>query len=219
MFTSPRTYPRRPRHRSTCHLITASRNICTASGKSNAIPVLFLFLWLTKSMTFTLRVTTDRVTETVQELKKLFKPPSAQVLVNVEKKSKYPFIIFGPLSPDFDTRRFVPTASCKVLSPELRINDGIYDVCGSIFRPGSGFSEQDVSVQASGFVISAFQTFPGEDSQRLEDNWITWTGQYSPFIVPVIVLILAQSSPSSCSLIQQIFHCHPHASLSLLSPK
>lgn len=136
-----------------------------------------------------------RVTETVQELKKLFRPPSAQILVNVEKKSKYPFIIFGPLSPDFDTRRFVPTSSCKVLSPELRINDGIYDVCGSIFRPGSGFSEQDASVQAVGFVISAFQTFPGEDSQRLEENWITWTGQY--------VLVYSRTSVS-CDLLPNL---------------
>lgn len=115
------------------------------------------------------------MTETVQELQKLFRPPTAQILVNVEKNSKYPFIIFGNVS-DFDTQRFVPTSYCQVLSPQLRINDGIYDVCGSILRPGSGFSDQDSSLQALGFVISAFQTFPGEDSQRLEENWITWTG-------------------------------------------
>ena len=146
------------------------------------------------------------MTETVQELQKLFRPPSTRILVNVEQKSKYPFIIFGPLASDFDTRRFAPTSSCKVLSPELRINDGIYDVCGSILRPGSGFSERDASVQAPGFVISAFQTFPGEDSQRLEENWITWTGK--PLIRSLHCLhacCLTRSPPSqagaSCQVI------------------
>lgn len=126
------------------------------------------------------------MTETVAELKKLFQPPSGVILVNVEKKSKYPFIIFGPLVSDFDTSRFLPTSSYQNLSPELRINDGIYDICGILTRPGSGYCEAEgdpVSSTSSpqvpilGYVVSAFQTFPGEDSEKLEDNWITWTGE------------------------------------------
>jgi hypothetical protein len=121
------------------------------------------------------------VTDTVQELKKLFKSPSTCILVNVEKKSKYPFIIFGPLlslPSDFDTRKFVPTSNCNFLSSELRINDGIYDVCDIITRPRiPGPSSSFASDAARGFVVSAFQTFPGEDSEKLEENWITWTGK------------------------------------------
>lgn len=157
--------------------------------------------------------TEHRVGETVNQLRKLFKPPATQILVNVEKQSKYPFIIFGPLGSDFDPRGLMPTASTNVLSPELRINDGIYEICGSVTRPSPGpygeSSSLDVDpdgrlIQSSthqshvagevipadhhtyydptatplGYVVSAFQTFPGEDSERLEENWIVWTGMW-----------------------------------------
>lgn len=136
----------------------------------------------------------------------------------------------------------------NVLSPDLRINDGIYDVIASIIRPitplairstnvslknyncTSQYSQLDclfnsnesgtmnttasatvtsdplVTAQQQaypncnvnnvigqstghqgslqlrtcpplGYVILAFQTFPGEDSSKLEENWITWTGE------------------------------------------
>lgn len=117
--------------------------------------------------------------------------------------------------------------------PELRYVDGLYTVCDSIVRPGSGIpddgeedlylgdqSQQDTSNNSSysdhyqhqasmydnsvygnqhshhnqekgghhvtfqktdkprpaGYIVSAFATFPGEDSERLEKNWQTWTG-------------------------------------------
>lgn len=99
--------------------------------------------------------------ETVQQLKEHFKPPATQILVNVERKAKYPFIIFGALGHSFDTRSVMPTAATSSLSPELRISDGIYDICGSLTRPGSGFGDDDVSMPL-GYIISAFQTFPGK---------------------------------------------------------
>lgn len=74
------------------------------------------------------------VIDTVQQLKEHFKPPTTQILVNVEKKAKYPFIIFGTLGPGFDTRPIVPSAATNSLSPELRISDGVYDICGSLTR-------------------------------------------------------------------------------------
>lgn len=118
------------------------------------------------------------VFETVQQLKGHFKPPATQILVNVEKKAKYPFIIFGPLGQGFDTGQIVPSAATNSLSAELRISDGIYDICGSLTRPGSGFNDDELSLPL-GYIISAFQTFPGEDSERLENSWITWTGEWS----------------------------------------
>lgn len=124
----------------------------------------------------------QRVNETVGELRKWFKSPATQILVNVESKSKYPFIIFGPLGPSFNASGFVPSASTEPLSSELRINDGIYNVCGSVSRPApcSGSSHHHLQLDPDatplGYVVTAFQTFPGEDSERLERNWITWTG-------------------------------------------
>lgn len=131
-----------------------------------------------------------RVNETVAELRKWFKSPSTQILVNVESKSKYPFIIFGPLGHTFDASGFIPSASTEPLSPELRINDGIYSICGSVSRPapsndGSNHHLQlDPDATPLGYVVTAFQTFPGEDSERLERNWITWTGMmHSSFFI------------------------------------
>lgn len=188
------------------------------------------------------------MTESIDELRKLFKPPSVSVLVNVEKKSKYPFIIFGKLPSDFDTKSFIPTAMSNVLSPDLRINDGIYDVMASIIRPitplavrstnvqlkdynsTSQYSQLDclfsgnehgdgqycssnvnnilgqpTSLQGSlqdrtcpplGYVILAFQTFPGEDSSKLEENWITWTGEFVLFFLSFHFIFLSLSSNS-----------------------
>ena len=30
----------------------------------------------------------------------------------------------------------------------------------------------------AGYIVSAFATFPGEDSDRLEKNWLFWTGKF-----------------------------------------
>lgn len=192
-----------------------------------------------------------RMTESIDELRKIFKAPSASILVNVEKKSKYPFIILGKLPNDFNTKSFVPTAISNVLSPDLRINDGLYDVIASLIRPitplavvssdlqlkdfihttqysqldslfdlndddplkpsqQQSFQQQQqhvncnlsdsmidqsnattrspVQIRASpplGYVVLAFQTFPGEDSSKLEENWITWTGEFIRLCVSV----------------------------------
>lgn len=142
----------------------------------------------------------NRVNETVGELRKWFKSPTTQILVNVESKSKYPFIIFGSLGPSFDASGFVPSSATEPLSSELRINDGIYNVCGSVSRPapssasvagGNHHLQLDPDATPHGYVVTAFQTFPGEDSERLERNWITWTG-----IMPSV----SCSSPLSSSL-------------------
>ncbi|KAI1295478.1 hypothetical protein HDE_05355 [Halotydeus destructor] len=115
------------------------------------------------------------VFETVEQLREHFKPPDVQILVNVERRAKYPFIIFGSLGHSFDTRSIMPSANTNALSPQLRISDGVYDICGSLTRPGSGFSDDDPALPL-GYIISAFQTFPGEDCEKLENNWISWTG-------------------------------------------
>lgn len=116
------------------------------------------------------------VAHTVAQLKAQFK--STQILINVERKARYPFVIYGSPGPSFDPNAgpVVPTASCNALSPELRIFEGLYDICASISRPGSNRMEEDPS-KPVGYIICAFQTFPGEDSEKLERNWLVWTGK------------------------------------------
>ncbi|XP_053208744.1 uncharacterized protein LOC128392701 isoform X2 [Panonychus citri] len=116
------------------------------------------------------------VHHTVNQLKSQFKSVHNQILINVERKSRYPFIIYGYPGPGFDPSAgpILPTAAFATLSPELRIFDGLYDIASSLIRPGSNYDAED-RVQPLGYIVSAFQTFPGEDSEKLERNWLTWT--------------------------------------------
>lgn len=102
----------------------------------------------------------------VKQLRTHFALPYHQILMNVERKSKFPFIIYSLANADL--------ATCA-LSPELRYTDGIYEIVSSICRAGSGFGDDETS-RPAGFIVSAFATFPGEDSERLESNWMSWTG-------------------------------------------
>lgn len=115
------------------------------------------------------------VAHTVSRLKAQFK--STSILINVERKARYPFIIYGSPGPGFDmnAEAVVPSAACNTLSPELRMFDGLYDVCASITRPGSNYDDEHV--KPVGYIVCAFQTFPGEDSEKLERNWLAWTGK------------------------------------------
>ena len=113
----------------------------------------------------------------VEQLRSHFALPFHQILMNVERKSKFPFIIYSRADADL--------ATCA-LSPELRYTDGLYEINSSICRPGSGFGDDDQS-RPAGYIISAFATFPGEDSERLESNWISWTGM-SSFLFPIIFI-------------------------------
>lgn len=149
--------------------------------------------------------------------------------------------------------------------PELRYVDGLYTVCDSIVRPGSGIpddgeedllflgggggggagqSQQDMSNHSSysdqyqhpanmydnsiygnqhhqhhqhhqdkgghhvtfqktekprpsGYIVSAFATFPGEDSERLEKNWQSWTGKFVVMITFLLYKILPPP-PTMC---------------------
>lgn len=205
------------------------------------------------------------------------KPAQQQLLMNVERKSKYPFIILctpvthsSSLSKsssnsssnkprpyhreishhsaysleeeeedeehwitqkqrDSINSHYLPPPPPPLLMPhiwpEIRYIDGLYTVCATIVRPGSGvpseldalselgFSDQpgygaemhdnpynhhhsqqrhekhitfqdsqqsgsgsEENPRPAGYIVSAFATFPGEDSERLEKNWLLWTG-------------------------------------------
>uniref|UniRef100_T1KD92 DUF7153 domain-containing protein n=1 Tax=Tetranychus urticae TaxID=32264 RepID=T1KD92_TETUR len=136
------------------------------------------------------------VHHTVNQLKSQFKSLHNQILINVERKSRYPFIIYGYPGPGFDPTAgpILPTAAFNTLSPELRIFDGLYDIASSLIRPGSNYDQEDRAVPL-GYIVSAFQTFPGEDSEKLERNWLAWTG----------ATILYKQLPMSIGLRRLIF--------------
>lgn len=75
------------------------------------------------------------IKKNLENLRNYFEPRYNELLVNVEKKAKFPFIIFGNPGPKFNTTNglvdhdpflIMPTATSVNLSHELRITDGLY---------------------------------------------------------------------------------------------
>lgn len=71
----------------------------------------------------------------LENLRGYFKPTynETEILVNVEKKAKYPFVIFGDPGVKFNASNgladpflIMPTSTSISLSHELRITDGLY---------------------------------------------------------------------------------------------
>ncbi|XP_054156716.1 uncharacterized protein LOC128955101 [Oppia nitens] len=127
----------------------------------------------------------DWVCAQVRTLRANFDHPCHQILMNVERKSKFPFIIYSYSGSGSSSSNSAgasggvggsSSGGVGLLSAELRSTDGYYEVNASITRPGSGFADPDDTTRPFGFIVSAFATFPGEDSDRLERNWISWTG-------------------------------------------
>ena len=74
----------------------------------------------------------------LENLRNYFKPAYNEILVNVEKKAKYPFVLFGDPGVKFnhqssnsliDPFLILPTATSINLSHELRITDGLFNIC------------------------------------------------------------------------------------------
>ncbi|GFY06374.1 uncharacterized protein TNCV_3651611 [Trichonephila clavipes] len=51
-----------------------------------------------------------------------------------------------------------------------------YEEVASIVKPSLDCLSQEPVTDHTGYIISAFRVFPGEDREKLEKNWLTWTG-------------------------------------------
>lgn len=58
---------------------------------------------------------------------------------------------------------------------------GLFEVCDYALSPGCLLEEYDdlkgVKKNPLGYIISTYQTFPGEDNEKLEETWFNWTGR------------------------------------------
>lgn len=57
---------------------------------------------------------------------------------------------------------------------------GLFEICDYVLTSESLFENYDDGVKKSplGYIISTYQTFPGEDNEKLEERWWYWTGQF-----------------------------------------
>ncbi|XP_055930163.1 uncharacterized protein LOC129960640 [Argiope bruennichi] len=98
------------------------------------------------------------------------------LLMNVERHSQFPFVTYLVTSTiDSDPRRIIlqlrSQSTVSQNSEQLQHTAG-YEEVASIVKP----SLNSAISSRTGFIISAFRVFPGEDREKLEKNWLTWTG-------------------------------------------
>ncbi|GFY51111.1 uncharacterized protein TNIN_253151 [Trichonephila inaurata madagascariensis] len=81
----------------------------------------------------------------------------------------------------FDYRAFSCSqdSTFSTATPHVKNKDFFmsgYEEVASIVKPSLDCLSQEPVTCHTGYIISAFRVFPGEDREKLEKNWLTWTG-------------------------------------------
>ncbi|XP_076311404.1 uncharacterized protein LOC143225589 isoform X1 [Tachypleus tridentatus] len=102
------------------------------------------------------------------------------LLMNVEQHSQFPFITYLVLNTNHsDPRRLVSELENNYLPSTCQ--DQLHHIAGyeevaTIARPPIDMLPKAPTTSKTGYIISAFRVFPGEDREKLERSWLMWTG-------------------------------------------
>ncbi|XP_076357057.1 uncharacterized protein LOC143250437 isoform X2 [Tachypleus tridentatus] len=102
------------------------------------------------------------------------------LLMNVEQRSQFPFITYLVLNTNYcDPRQLV--RELESTSPPPSCQDQLHHIAGyeevaTIARPPIDMLPKTPTTNNTGYIISAFRVFPGEDREKLERSWLMWTG-------------------------------------------
>ncbi|XP_013782209.1 uncharacterized protein LOC106466469 [Limulus polyphemus] len=102
------------------------------------------------------------------------------LLINVERCSQFPFMTYLVLNTNHsEPNRLIEqlednfsTAQC----PEQLQHLAVYEEVATIARLPLDMLPKTPTTDRTGYIISAFRVLPGEDREKLEQNWLTWTG-------------------------------------------
>ncbi|XP_015913494.1 uncharacterized protein [Parasteatoda tepidariorum] len=102
------------------------------------------------------------------------------LLMNVERHSQFPFVTYLVTNTiHSDPRRIIVQLRSQTAVPQnseqLQHTAG-YEEVASIVKPSLDCLAKQPIDDRTGYIISAFRVFPGEDREKLERNWLTWTG-------------------------------------------
>ncbi|XP_037524934.1 uncharacterized protein LOC119401974 isoform X3 [Rhipicephalus sanguineus] len=102
------------------------------------------------------------------------------LLMNVERNSQFPFVTYlvcdaarcDPL------RLIMQMESHHDAGPEgERLHHtAVYDEVATIARPPVDGVPRKPTSSKTGYILSAFRVFPGEDREKLDRSWLLWTG-------------------------------------------
>lgn len=65
---------------------------------------------------------------------------------------------------------------CKLIRLVICFFSAGYEEVATIVKPSLDCLTKRPVTNKTGYIISAFRVFPGEDREKLERNWLTWTG-------------------------------------------
>lgn len=103
------------------------------------------------------------------------------LLMNVERHCQFPFVSYLVLNTgQGDPRRVISQLENEVNNGQTHEDHHIagYEEVAAIARPPVDVrnATKTACSMKAGYIISAFRVFPGEDREKLERSWLTWTG-------------------------------------------
>lgn len=102
------------------------------------------------------------------------------LLMNVERNSQFPFVTYlvcdAERSDPF--RLILQMESHQDAGPEgERLHHtAAYEEVATIARPPVDVVPRKPTSSKTGYILSAFRVFPGEDREKLDRSWLLWTG-------------------------------------------
>ncbi|KAJ9582498.1 hypothetical protein L9F63_003191 [Diploptera punctata] len=107
------------------------------------------------------------------------------LLANMEKNAQFPFISYYVINTSqtdpVDFFRNLQAASLKKFDPRnLRYTAAhtldLFNEVATIARPPLDPSSKRPNSTTTGYIISVYKVFEGDDGEKFEKNWLYWTG-------------------------------------------
>lgn len=102
------------------------------------------------------------------------------LLMNVERNSQFPFVTYlvCDAARSDPLRLILQMESHQDAGPdgERLHHTAVYDEVATIARPPVDVVPRKPTSSKTGYILSAFRVFPGEDREKLDRSWLLWTG-------------------------------------------
>ncbi|XP_064490212.1 uncharacterized protein LOC135401634 [Ornithodoros turicata] len=100
------------------------------------------------------------------------------LLMNVERNSQFPFVTYLVCDSGDPDRLILQMESHHATGPddERLHHTAAYEEVATIARPPVDMLPKKPTTDKTGYILSAFRVFPGEDREKLDRSWLLWTG-------------------------------------------
>uniref|UniRef100_T1JCK5 DUF7153 domain-containing protein n=1 Tax=Strigamia maritima TaxID=126957 RepID=T1JCK5_STRMM len=127
-----------------------------------------------------LNVQLDALKETLKKVNQVGSALEGMMLMNIEKNATYPLILYMVINTTItDPNKFLMQYNSIMVenfSPEKIQHVAVYEEVATIARPPIDILPKKPNNSKTGYIITVFKVFPGDDKEKLEQSWLTWTG-------------------------------------------